>query len=122
MARAAITLTEFVGEVNQTPSFGAFDDVNGMYLAAGRAKGALVLEFKNTNAATRNVTVQSGVGGDAGAGWRSDLGDLTFTLEATTGNRRVYIRDIARFTQANGEIWVDATGANVTINAMLIKS
>lgn len=122
MARSAMTVSSLSGESAAAPAFAAFDDANGMYLAAGRAKGALVLEFKNTNAAARTVTVKAGVGGDTGPGWRAGKGDLAITVPATTGNMRVYIRDIARFVQADGSINVDASGANVTYNANLVPA
>lgn len=115
-----MTVTEFAGETEATPSFAAFDNTNGMYIAAGRAKGALILEFKNTNASAWDITVQAGVGGDEGPGWRAGLGDLVFEVAATTGHERVFIQDYARFIQADGTIWIDAEGANVTYNAFRV--
>lgn len=120
MARTAITVSTLAGDAEATPAFGAFDNTNGMYLAAGRVKGALVLEFKNTNAADRTVTIKAGVGGDQGAGFRSGKGDLAIIVPLTSGNKRVYLRDIARYTQADGSINIDCTGTNVTVNAQIL--
>lgn len=122
MARTALTVSSLAGEVEVTPSFGAFDNTNGMYIAAGRAKGALVLEFKNTNAADRTVTIKAGVGGDTGPGWRAGKGDYSFIVPLTSGNKRVVIRDLARFIQADGTINIDCTGSNVTVNANLVPA
>lgn len=120
MPRTAVTLSSLAGETDVAPAFAAFDNANGMYIAAGRSKGALVLEFKNTNAADRIVTVKAGVGGDAGPGFRSGKGDLAITVPLTSGNKRVVLRDLARFIQADGTINLDCNGANVTINANLV--
>ena len=122
MARAAMTVSALAGESAAAPAFAAFDDANGMYLAAGRVKGALVLEFKNTNAADRTVTIKAGVGGDTGPGWRAGKGDYSFIVPLTSGNKRVVIRDLARFIQADGTINIDCTGSNVTVNANLVPA
>jgi len=122
MARSAMTVSSLAGETAGAPAFAAFDNTNGMVIAAGRAKGMLVLEFKNTNAADRTVTVKAGVGGDSGPGFRASMGDLAFIVPLTSGNIRVCIRDIARFTQADGSINIDCSGSNVTYNANLVPA
>jgi hypothetical protein len=119
MARAAMTVTQLDGETAETPAFAAFNNTDGMYIAAGRAKGVLVLEFKNTNAAQRDVTILAGDGGDSGPAWRAGLGNLVLDVALTSGHERVCITDFARFVQSDGTIHIDAEGADVTYHATL---
>lgn len=98
-------------------NFQAGDVANGNYLAGneiGKA-GTLVLYMKNTNGGAQTVKLLAGQGGDLGLGWRSQLGDLTITVPATTGEQIAVIRDTGRFKQADGSISVDISHANVTV-------
>lgn len=107
-------------DVTSPAAFQAFDNTNGMYLSgsgSNRKSGAMVLDFKNTNAATRTVTIKAGSGGDTGPAWRAGLGDLVVTLGANTGNQKIYLQDTARFKQADGTINIDGSGSNVTVAA-----
>lgn len=121
MPRTLLTPVTAVSDTFETPSFGAVDNTNGNYIAAGRAKGTLFLHFKNGNASPATVTIKAGVGGDAGLGWRAAKGDLSVSVPATTGERRVYIRDFARFLQADGTINIDCSVATVTVQALFIR-
>lgn len=118
MARTLLPTQDLTPETAADPVYAAVDNTNGNYIAAGRVKGALILDFKNTNAAARDVTIKKGVGGDIGSAWRAGLGDLVITVPLTTGNKKVVLRDFARFTQADGTINIDCTGTNVTVNAV----
>jgi hypothetical protein len=120
MARAALAVTDVTSDEFATPAFVAFNNTDGMYIA-NFGKGTLILDFKNTNAAARDVTIKAGVGGDVGSAWRASAGDLLVEVPATTGNRRVVIRDSARFAQANGQLYIDAEGADVTVSAIRVR-
>lgn len=100
----------------------AGDNVNNNYVAGGDAgrAGALLLHIKNTNVAAQTVTVKAGSGGDVGPAWRAGLGDLAISVPATNGERMYLVQDTARFRQANGDINIDVSGANVTIAPLLL--
>lgn len=122
MARTLINETAISRDADiNTAAAGVYqnaDSVNGMYIAEAGKAGTLLLHFKNTNAATRDVTIQSGSGGDVGPSFRSVLGDLVFTLAVTSGEELVWITDTARFAQSDGQIWIDFSAAtNVTVGA-----
>ena len=93
------------------------DSSNGMYLEDKGKAGTLVLHFKNTNAAARTVTIKKGVGGDAGAAWRTGVGDLAITVALTSGEQIVWLTDTSRYKQADGTINIDISGTNVTVAA-----
>lgn len=97
----------------------AADTANGMYIADVEKKdGTLVLHFKNTNAATRVITIRKGVGADVGPGWRALLGDLAVTIAATTGEQILWLTDTSRFKQSNGTINIDfSADTDVTVAA-----
>lgn len=103
----------------------AGDNTNGMYVNAGvtggkRQGGSLILHCKNTNAASRTVTLKAGSGADVGPALRASLGDQVITVAANTGEQIVVVNDPMRFTQADGTIYLDISGANVTIAAFRV--
>ena len=120
MARTALAVTDVTSDAFVTPAYTAVDNTNGNYIA-NFGKGTLILDFKNTNAAARTVTIKAGVGGDAGAAWRAGGGDLAVSVPLTSGNKKVVIRDSARFAQANGQLYIDCSGADVTVNAIRVR-
>ena len=121
MPRTLLPTQDIADDAFADLTFTAFDNTNGMYIAAGRLRGTLLLEFKNTNAAARDVTILKGVGGDIGSSWRAGMGNLAVTVPLTVGDKRIAIRDFARFTQADGSINLDCTGSNVTVNACTVR-
>ena len=120
MARTALPVTDVTSEEFTTPTYTAVDNTNGNYIA-GFGKGTLVLQFRNTNAAARTVTIKAGQGGDTGAAWRAGGGDLAVSVPLTSGVKTVVIRDSARFAQANGQLYIDCSGADVTVNALRVR-
>lgn len=71
----------------------------------------------NTAVADKIVTLKAGnVGGGA---IKRSQGDLTLTVVATTGVRRIGPLESARFSQADGSLWVDfAAGTTGTIKVI----
>lgn len=122
MARTQITETSVLRDTWKDTSGAVYntgDNANGMFLADTKKKeGTLLLHCKNTNAATRTVTVKAGSGNDVGPGWRTQLGDLVVTLGASTGEQMLWLTDSARFKQSDGTINIDISGTNVTIAAL----
>ena len=88
MARTTITKTPLTrnGSVNSATGgvYQAFDQPNGMQVAAGEA-GRTILHVKNTNAASRTLTIRAGQAGHLGMAWMAGLGDTTVSIAATTG-------------------------------------
>jgi hypothetical protein len=126
VARTTITKTALTrnGSVNAATAgvYQAFDQVNGMQVNAGEA-GKTILHVKNTNAATRTVTVRAGAGGHLGMAWMAGLGDQAVVVGATTGDAILGPFESARFEQADGMIYVDAdAAAGLTIAAFEIPA
>lgn len=78
------------------------------------------LEFENSNAAARTITLYVPAGGDLDAYGRTNTADLTYSLAATTGRRRIGPLDRS-FAQSDGLIHftVDAN-AGVTVAALRV--
>jgi hypothetical protein len=119
MARTALAVTDVSSEEFITPTYTAVDNTNGNYIASF-GKGTLVLQFRNTNAAARTVTILAGQGGDTGAAWRAGE-DLSVSVPLTSGVRTVVLRDSAQFAQANGQLYIDCSGSDVTVNALRVR-
>src|SRR5579872_1123233 len=94
MARTNIPLSTLVPNGGlAAPAGTAIDVANGMNaqfpstgLPAGNGIGDALLWVNNTFAGTKVVTSRAGVGGGTtpGAAYRSGLGDLTFTVPASS--------------------------------------
>lgn len=78
------------------------------------------LEFENTNAAARTITVYVPAAGDTDQYGRTNTADLSYSLAATTGRRRIGPLDRS-LAQADGMVHftVDAN-AGVTCAALRI--
>ncbi len=76
---------------------------NGIVIPAAGNTRNLWFEVRNTNGTIGTVTVKAGTNPPA---FQSALGDVTFTVPATTGVREAFI-DSARFAQDNGDIYLD---------------
>lgn len=116
MARSQLTVQPLVRNGSMVPTYGAAD-IAGMYVDFEDAS-KLFIHVKNTNAATRVITVQSGVGGDNSEAWMASQGDLTATIAATTGDLIFGPFESARFGNGNF-LWLDFSAVtNVTVAAL----
>jgi len=115
MARTALPYTVLAGNAAITqPAGTAVDVANGHAIAHAEFERTL-LRITNTAGADKVVTVKAGAYPPALA---KGLGDLTFTVPATTG---VFIAgpfESGRFMQADGSLYVDyASGHTGTTTA-----
>lgn len=116
MARTQLAIQPLVRNGSMAPTYSAADSANGMFVDFEDA-GKVLIHVKNTNAATRDITIRSGSVGDLSEAWMSSQGDLTATIAATTGDRIFGPFESARFGNAN-QLWLDFTAAtNVTVAA-----
>lgn len=125
MARTIINETELEADVFENAAaagvYQTGDNANGMYLVDDGKAGTLVLHFKNTNGATRDITIKAGTGGHLGSAWRAGLGDLAVTVAATSGEQMIFLTDTARFKQSDGTINIDISGADTTVAAFRLS-
>lgn len=130
MARTNLPLTNLVGNAGiSAPAGTNVDPTNGMNVAlasgaipAASSSDRLVLVVNNTFAGTKVVTIRAGVGGGAtpGPAFRSGIGDLTYTAQAS-GVSYIGPFEPARFMQLDGSINLDfASGITGTITALLL--
>lgn len=115
MARSALTVQQ-PGLAGATPSYAAADQANGNSFPWPGV--SVLIHIKNTNAATRTVTLtQNGakLGGVA-------LASPTLTIPATTGDKMIAITDPAGLLQADGSIYLDwDASTNVTIGVFRLE-
>jgi len=116
MARTAIPYTSLVGNAAiAQPAGTAVDVTNGHVIAHAEFERTL-LRVTNTAGADKVVTIKAGAYPPAIA---SSLGDLTFTVPATTG---VFIAgpfESGRFMQADGSLYINlASGHTGAITAL----
>lgn len=113
MARTNLPVSALVANGSlTTPAGTAVDQANGMNVAltseaippAYDAFRGLFFRVLNTNGTARNFIVRAGVYPPA---FRKDLGDLTVSIPATTGDVLVGPLDMSRFVQADGSVNVD---------------
>jgi hypothetical protein len=128
MARTQIPITNLLANTGiAAPAGTAVDPANGHYVDVSGLSGRLEIYVNNTVAATKVVTVRAGVGPPA---FRKDLGDLTYTVAASSA---AYIGGLesARFVQAaggtdggtGGRIFIDlAAGITGTIAAIQVAA
>lgn len=110
MARTAITV-QTIAVTGLAPTYANADQANGMYFAND---GNVFLHIKNTNAATRVITVATPatVAGMA-------IAELTYTIAATTGDVMIGPFDTGVFNQSGGIVHVDfSADTNVTVAAI----
>lgn len=125
MARTAIPVTALVVNASTAISTTVIDQANGMNLAlkstaipAKAESENLVLVVDNTAAGAHNFILRAGASNPPA--FRTDLGDLTISVGATT---TVYIGpfDWARFCQTDGSLNIDFdAGTTGTIQALLV--
>ena len=123
MARTALPITALAQAGLVTPAGTGIDVANGMNIAvqssaipsANDAYG-LILQFANTFAGSKTITVRAGVQPPA---YRNLLGDLVVTCTQATW--LIGPLEPARFAQADGSINIDFQAATTgTINAFLV--
>ncbi|GAB2964396.1 hypothetical protein [Saccharothrix stipae] len=114
MARTALSTTNLTGTPIAQPAGTAVDVTNGHVIAHCEFERTL-LRVTNTAGADKVVTIKAGAYPPALA---SGLGDLTFTVPATTGVFIVPPQESGRFMQADGSMHIDyASGHTGTITA-----
>lgn len=78
---------------------------------------SLEIIVANTAGADKVITIQSG--DEAGGALKQSQGDLSVTVPATSGVRRIGPLESGRFSQADGSCWVDfASGTTGTIKVV----
>jgi hypothetical protein len=88
-----------------------------MYVVGGEGD-KLLINVKNSNAATRDITIKAGAGGHQSQAWMGGQGDLVVTVPANTGDVWFGPFETARFEQTDGNINIDiSAAAGVTIAA-----
>lgn len=125
MARTSLPITTLTAAGAAAPAGTAIDQANGMVISttqtgfpAARTGSRLILEVFNTFAGIKTVIVRAGAKPPA---QRSDLGDLTANIAASTGRTLIGPLDTSRFAQADGSINVDfGSGTTGTVNAYLL--
>jgi hypothetical protein len=125
MARTAVTTTTLTSAKDATltptalPAGNAIDPTNGHNVAnAFAGKDELFIYVDHTTASTKLLTVRAGANPPA---LRAGIGDLTFTLAATT---KYFLGpfEAAQFAQADGSLNLDfAASATGTLYAIKIK-
>jgi hypothetical protein len=125
MARTAVTTTTLSSVKDATltptalPAGNAIDPTNGHNIAgAFNATDELFLYIDHTTVSTKVMTVKAGANPP---GLRAAIGDLTFTLLAST---KYFVGpfEAAQFSQADGSLNLDfAASATGTIYAIKIK-
>jgi len=111
MARTPITVQQ-PGLAGATPTYPAPDSANGNYFAW--AGYPVLIHAKNTNAATRTMTIAAGVARIGGLAPTAP----TLLLPATTGDKMLAIVDASGLVQSDGTInldWTADTGVTVAI-------
>lgn len=109
MARTAVPLTALVANGSiANPAGTAVDPTNGHVISGARMRKFFV-RVTNTNGTNRTCTIKAGAYPPAES---AGLGDLVVTVPATTGDVLIGPLESARFSQANGDIWVDL-GASI---------
>ena len=103
MARDTVTIQSLTLNGATISTGTTINPTNGVVIPAGGLTRNLVIQFKNTNGTIGTVTVTPGVNPPS---FRKDLGTLTYTVPATTGDRIAFL-EAARFAQANGDIYLD---------------
>jgi hypothetical protein len=128
MARTQIPLTNLLATNGiAAPAGTAVDPTNGHYVDVTGLTGRIVIYVNNTVAATKVATVKAGTAPPA---FRKDLGDLAYTVGASSA---AYIGPLesARFVQSpggtdggtGGRIWIDLAAAITgTIAALYIPA
>lgn len=125
MARTAVTTTTLSSVKDATlaptalPAGNAIDPTNGHNVAnAFSGKDELFIYVDHTTASTKVLTIKAGVNPPA---LRGSIGDLTFTLAATT---KYFLGPFegAQFAQADGSLNIDiAASATGTLYAIKVK-
>jgi hypothetical protein len=125
MARTAVTTTTLTSAKDATltptalPAGNAIDPTNGHNVAGAFASNdELFIYVDHTTASTKVLTVRAGNNPPA---LRAGIGDLTFTLAATT---KYFLGpfEAAQFSQADGSLNLDfAASATGTLYAIKIK-
>jgi hypothetical protein len=111
MARTQRTIQQLPSNLGATPTFTTIDATlvtNGLEVTdAFEGRGAIVVHAKNTNAAAKNVTVQSGDGNGYPFDDHAGVGDLVEQIGATTGEELILLGDGARFCQLGQSLFID---------------
>jgi hypothetical protein len=109
---ATLTAQDVSGTSSVTPTYTAAD-VAGDQCAND---GKILLHFKNTNAAARNVTIASVATCSQGA-----THNVTVNVPATTGDKMVGPFDAARFTNSTGFLtWTYDAVTNLTVAVLTV--
>ncbi len=114
MARVAITVQDMAGLAGIEPTFVSFDHSNGMYFVND---GNIIGYAKNSNGSTRTITAVTPATEKGLA-----VADATFTLDATTGEWVLPRFPPALFNQADGSVYLDGSGAGLTIALVRLNS
>lgn len=102
MTRAALTVQQVIRDSSGlTPVYGAPAQTD---LAIANNDGRIFLHVKNSNAATRTVTVATP--GQVGG---LDIADLVATIPANTGDKLLGPFPPDLFNQADGSLYVDVS-------------
>ncbi|MGI5515301.1 hypothetical protein [Streptomyces sp. CA-106131] len=115
MARTAVPYSNWVANSSLSdPAGTTIDATNSHTIAASRGELTL-LRVTNTAASNKNVTIKAGNNDPA---WRRGQGDLTVTVNATSGVQWIGPLSSSRFVQTDGSINIDiASGHTGTITA-----
>lgn len=115
MPRTAITVQQ-PGLAGATPSYGAVDQANGNSFVWPGVP--CLIHVKNTNAATRTMTVTNN-GAKLGG---LSLTSPTLLIPATTGDKMLAITDPAGLLQSDGSIYLDWDASlNVSIAVVRLQ-
>jgi hypothetical protein len=113
MARTAITV-QTLGLAMVTPTYGAADQANGNYFV--HPGGTVLLHVKNTNGATRTLTLKATdnkVGGFA-------VTDQSYIIPLTTGDKMICNLGSSS-VQSNGQVYLDwSADTGVTIGVFAL--
>lgn len=109
MARTALVPQVVLRSSNGlTPSYGAVDQANGNQF---QNTGREILHVKNSNAATRTLTISTPGNVDGLA-----VADATFVIPANTGDKFIGPLPPAVYSQIDGNVYLDwDASAGVTI-------
>jgi len=111
MARTAITV-QTLGIAMVTPTYAAADQANGNYFV--HPGGTILLHVKNTNAATRTLTITTTQTVDGLA-----ITNPTYIIPATTGDKMIC--SLPAKLQTAGQVYLDwSADTNVTIGVFSI--
>lgn len=112
MARTALTVqTVITSGTGLAPSYATVDNANGNYFTW--PGGRVFLHVKNTNAATRTLTIDAPQTIDGLA-----MADPTYTIAATTGDHLIGpLSD--KLVQTNGQVYLDWSAATNTTVAVI---